>query len=553
MLTGTARQWINDLAANSIKTWFDMQTAFTKNFQGTYKRPHNIGDLQRCRRADDETSQTFLARWLDMKKSCEGVTDESTILAFIDSLERGQLLRHRLLQERTEGKLTLNSMITITSNYAAADDDARESLKASVIQNTGKRNNSNKRKNPPEEQQAPDMVATTFADKGQSSQRGRGRGTSSGQPQSSATLASAPSAPMSYDEYRDMPCFAHRNALGKCNHTNQNCKFVNNLKADQEAGFKRSRRQRPRGKGKADKDKESRDGSDIDEDPVPKPAKKAEEDAGKANPIKNKKGAFHTFLGPPTAKAQRAAMHSLNTTVPKIRQYVRWSEIPVHWSHDDHPEHIPEGYNAMVVCPVIHGYEFSKYLMDGGSSLNIMYVETLTKLGLTKTQLRHSAVAFYGVVPSRQAKSLGSITLKVAFGSEENYREEPLTFEVVPFKSTYHVIFGRPAFHSFHARPCYIYNQLKMPGPDGIITVYGSFRKAKECKDGEATFAEAVFFGEELKEIHAATDPTEMPASKQEIFASPPTFKPIVDTNQVELVAGNAAKTTSIGTNLSTK
>jgi hypothetical protein len=49
----------------------------------------------------------------------------------------------------------------------------------------------------------------------------------------------------------------------------------------------------------------------------------------------------------------------------------------VHWSRDDHPEHIPDGYYAMVVC-VIHGYEFSKCLMDGGSSLNIMYVETLT-------------------------------------------------------------------------------------------------------------------------------------------------------------------------------
>jgi hypothetical protein len=115
-------------------------------------------------------------------------------------------------------------------------------------------------------------------------------------------------------------------------------------------------------------------------------------------------------------------MRSLNTTVPKVRQYVRWSEVPVHWSRDDHLEHIPDGYYAMVVCPVIQGYEFSKCLMDGGSSLNIMYVETLTKLGLTKTQLRHSAVTFYGVVPGRQAKSLGSITLKVAFGSEENYR-----------------------------------------------------------------------------------------------------------------------------------
>jgi hypothetical protein len=183
----------------------------------------------------------FSKRRVVTKNSCEGVTDESAILAFIDSLERGQLLRHRLLRERNEGKLTLNSMITITSNYAAADDDAHKSLKASAIQNTGKQNSSNKRKNPSEEQQAPDMVATTFADKGQSSQCGRGRGTCSGQPRSSATPALAPSAPVSYDEYRDMPCFAHRDSLGKCNHTNQNCKFVNDLKPDQEAGFKRSR------------------------------------------------------------------------------------------------------------------------------------------------------------------------------------------------------------------------------------------------------------------------------------------------------------------------
>jgi hypothetical protein len=132
--------------------------------------------------------------------------------------------------------------------------------------------------------------------------------------------------------------------------------------------------------------------------------------------------------------------------------------MPVQWSREDHLEHIPDGYYAMVVNPLIQGYEFSYCLMDGGSSLNIMYMETLMKLGLTKTQLRHSVVTFYGVVPGRQAKSLGAITLKVAFGDENNYRKEPITFEVVPFKSTYHVIFGRPTFHSFHPRPCYIYN-----------------------------------------------------------------------------------------------
>jgi hypothetical protein len=92
-----------------------------------------------------------------------------------------------------------------------------------------------------------------------------------------------------------------------------------------------------------------------------------------------------------------------------------------------------------------------------------------------------------------------------------------------------------------------------MPGPDGIITVYGSFRKAKECEEGEAAFVEVVLFGEEFKEIRAATDPVVMPASKQEVSSSPPTFKPTVDTKQVELVAGDAAETTSIGTNLSPK
>jgi hypothetical protein len=92
-----------------------------------------------------------------------------------------------------------------------------------------------------------------------------------------------------------------------------------------------------------------------------------------------------------------------------------------------------------------------------------------------------------------------------------------------------------------------------MPGPDGIIIVYGSFRKAKECEEGEAAFAEAMFFSEEFKESHAARDPAEMSASKKEVSASPPTFKPTMDTKQAELVAGDAAKTTSIVMNLSPK
>ena len=38
----------------------------------------------------------------------------------------------------------------------------------------------------------------------------------------------------------------------------------------------------------------------------------------------------------------------------------------------------------------------------------------------------------------------------------------------------------------------YIYKKLKMPRPNGIITMCGSFRKAQECKMGKAAFTESV-------------------------------------------------------------
>ncbi|KAK1600794.1 hypothetical protein QYE76_017727 [Lolium multiflorum] len=135
------------------------------------------------------------------------------------------------------------------------------------------------------------------------------------------------------------------------------------------------------------------------------------------------------------------------------------------------------------------------------------------RMNLTKEQLKHRE--FHGVVPGKKANSLGSITLPVAFGDVHNFREERITFEVVPFKSSYHVIFGRPTYHKFHARACYIYNKLKIPGPKGMITVSGDYKKAHECELGEAAFA-VVISGEE-KGYRAAVDPTEMQTTKKQI------------------------------------
>ena len=61
---------------------------------------------------------------------------------------------------------------------------------------------------------------------------------------------------------------------------------------------------------------------------------------------------------------------------------------------------------------------------------------------------------------------------------------------MVKFQSPYHALFGRPAYAKFMARPCYVYLQLKIPGPKGIIKVHGNKEIAAQCDEGDAALAE---------------------------------------------------------------
>src|SRR3954449_11397769 len=191
--------------------------------------------------------------------------------------------------------------------------------------------------------------------------------------------------------------------------------------------------------------------------------------------------------------------------------------------------------------------------MDGGASLNIMYPETLEKMNLTQANLEHNTVEFHGVVPGKNGNSLGCIKLPVAFGNVNNYHEEMISFEVMDFKSSYHVIFGRPTYHKFHACPCYIYNKLKIPGPNGMITVTGSFKKAQECELGEAAFAESILSGEELKGYRALVNREKMHTKKKQVSDHEPSFKSAQDTKKVDLVPGDSSKQVSVGSNLNQK
>ena len=123
--------------------------------------------------------------------------------------------------------------------------------------------------------------------------------------------------------------------------------------------------------------------------------------------------------------------------------------------------------------PIIDGLQFTQVLMDGGSDLNLLYPDTIRRMGIDPTTIRHSRTSFKGVAPGPYARCTGSLLLEVVFGSPDNFRREKLTFHVAPFKSCYQALLGREAFVRFNAIPHYASLTLKMPGPRGIISLKG--------------------------------------------------------------------------------
>ena len=127
--------------------------------------------------------------------------------------------------------------------------------------------------------------------------------------------------------------------------------------------------------------------------------------------------------------------------------------------------------------------------MDGGSSLNLIYQDTVRKMGIDPTKISRSNTTFKGVTPGPEAHCTGSLLLEVIFGFLDNFHSENLTFHIAPFQSGYQALLGREAFARFNAIPHYASLTLKMPGPHGIITVNGNIERYLHAEESATALA----------------------------------------------------------------
>jgi hypothetical protein len=73
---------------------------------------------------------------------------------------------------------------------------------------------------------------------------------------------------------------------------------------------------------------------------------------------------------------------------PTTPTYLKWFEVSIIFDHSDHPDFIPKPSRyPLIVSPIIKDIKFNRVLIDGGSSLNILFLKTFDQMGLSKSPL----------------------------------------------------------------------------------------------------------------------------------------------------------------------
>ena len=82
-------------------------------------------------------------------------------------------------------------------------------------------------------------------------------------------------------------------------------------------------------------------------------------------------------------RERKQALRYVYAVEPVAPKFNPWSSFPITFDQRDHPTSIRHGGSAaLVLDPIIDGFHLTRFLMDGGSSLNLLYQDTVRKMGI---------------------------------------------------------------------------------------------------------------------------------------------------------------------------
>ena len=575
MLEGPARLWLNNLPEGSVDCWLDFEEAFVNNFTSTYKRPNRPQQLSMVRQRDNETDREYLTRWSNVRNSCEGVIEAQAISWFSQGCRHGSMLWQKLQREPPN---SLAEMIRIADVYAMGDPmqpmlDSAEPGQSNHYGSGFRRNDHNnfrnKRREPDYRYGANQVNAVEQNQPGPgNSQRQKTNGPAWGQRNDGKKPWDGQKkqwpAKYTFESMLDQPCKFHTfHPSRPSNHTTRDCEWM------QRAGNVRPQQQLPPPPPLTGANSVALN-AQMAQNQVKNPPEAVNQvvqpNDRYLGPDRNEYREHHQsyiiFVTQPDDKQSlRRREMEVNAVMPALPKFMNWSDREITWSLSDHPKVMPNpGGYALVVDPTFIGpdinVKFTKVLIDNGSSINIMYKDTMHKLGIKENMLQPSRTTFHGIVPGLSCSPLGKIRVDVLFGTQQDCRVENIEFEVVDLSSPYHALLGRPALAQFMASTHAAYLKMKMPGPKGIITITGNYRISMQCASASSALAESLVIEEEKKRMYEAVKLAQSAVAGMPPMANPygtTAFQPGQETKKIVLDDKLPERTVTIGAGLPEK
>ena len=121
-------------------------------------------------------------------------------------------------------------------------------------------------------------------------------------------------------------------------------------------------------------------------------------------------------------------------------------DVDITFTKEDLRDVVPHDNDPIVVSLVTAGRKVHRVLVDQGSSADVMFWPTFTKLQLPLDQLRPYGGCLYGFA-GVQVEVRGYIELRTTFTDEVASRTEKIRYLVVNAPSAYNILLGRPTLN----------------------------------------------------------------------------------------------------------
>ena len=376
VLDQAGHQWLLGLPEDSFDSWEELRQAFINNFIATYEQPRNKYDLERIRAQKNEHLHDYIRRFSDMRLKIPKISHDEAISAFINGRRFHEALRSKLLRNR---RTTVAELLAMAKNYTD-DNETEKLIRENVrgVEQPPRRGDSHGRfdnRNPRRGDNRDHREGWDRRRDNRDDFRGKRRHDNDHEVNTVKRSNGRRDYQEDYKKTLEGPCQLHP----KSNHAIEECRILKNIYTQQAA-------QGDVAKTTGKHDRRNQEDEDDDQDRDPRHQYVSPTDV--VHSIFGGKVSIESKRERKLLKRDCLKVDSSDSSItdPKIPP---WSHREISFSRQDQLAAILEpGRFPLILDPCIKSVRFKCVLVDRGSSIDILFRNSLPALKLTQAHLK---------------------------------------------------------------------------------------------------------------------------------------------------------------------